>query len=149
MHSIALLKDIAIKTDQEQAIVALARAVKDERKDEVVLINAPRHSHASMGAVERVNQMLAGQVRALQRTLQASLGRRIPASRPAMPWEVRRTGWLLTRLTIRPSGHTAYEATRGRAYRGELAEIGERANAKKPGNAQNLSKLDARWEAGL
>ncbi len=63
-----------------------------------------------------------------------------------MPWLVRHAGWW---FSARPSGHTPREALRGRVYRNELVKIGERVCAKKPGDAQNLSKLDSRWESGL
>ena len=66
-----------------------------------------------------------------------------------MAWVVRHAAWLITRFVVRPSGRTAYEALRGRAYRSELVEIGERVFAKKPGDSQNVTKLDRRWEAGI
>ena len=102
--------------------MALSRAVKDERKDETQCINAPRYSLASMGAVERMNQTLAGQIRTLRLVLQARLGQRLPATSPVMPWVVRHAAWLITRFVVRLSGHTAYELLRGRAYRSELVD---------------------------
>jgi hypothetical protein len=143
------LKDIILKTDQEQAIMALSRSLKDERKDKTQLTNAPRYSHASMGVVERANQTLAGQIRSMRLVLQGHLGQRLPATHPLMAWVVRHAAWLITRFVVRPSGRTAYEALRGRAYRSELVEIGERVFAKKPGDSQNVTKLDSRWEAGI
>ena len=143
------LKDIILKTDQEQAIMALSRSLKDERKDKTQLTNAPRYSHASMGVVERANQTLAGQIRSMRLVLQGHLGQRLPATHPLMAWVVRHAAWLITRFVVRPSGRTAYEALRGRAYRSKLVEIGERVFAKKPGDSQNVTKLDSRWEAGI
>ncbi len=124
-------KDIVLKSDQEQAIVALGRAVKDGRRDKTQLINVPWCSHASMGAVERMNQTLAGQIRTLRHVLQGRFGQRTPASHPVMPWVVLHAACLVTRFTVRSPGHTAYEAIRG--YRSELVELGERVFAKKPG----------------
>ncbi len=66
--------DAVIRTDQEQAIMALVRAVKDERRQRTVLTNAPRYTHAAMGAVKRANQTVAAQVRVLQLTLQSTSG---------------------------------------------------------------------------
>ena len=130
--------------------MALSRAVKDERKDKTQCINAPRYSHASMGAVERMNQTLAGQIRTLWLVLQARLAQRLPATSPVMPWVVRHAAWLITRFVVRPSGHTAYELLRGRAYRSELVEMGEKVFAKKPGDAQNLARWthDGRADSG-
>ena len=128
------LKDIILKTDQEQAIMALSRAVKDERKDKTQCINAPRYSHASMGAVERMNQMLAGQIRTLRLVLQARLGQRLPATSPVMPWVVRHAAWLITRFVVRPSGHTACELLRGRATAASSSRWARRCS-RRPGDA--------------
>jgi hypothetical protein len=129
--------------------MALSKILKDERKDRTQLTNAPRYSHASMGVVERANQPLAGQIRSMRRVLQGHLGQRLPATHPLMAWVVRHAAWLITRVVVRPSGRTAYEALRGRAYRSERVEIGERIFANEPGDSQNVTKHDSRWEAGI
>jgi len=94
-----------------------------------------------------VNQTLAGQIRALRHALQLRVGERIAADAPVMAWLIRHAGWLITRFSMGTSGRTPYEQLRGRGYRGELVEIGERVYAKKPGDQPN--KLDSRWEAGI
>ena len=68
------LKDIIIRTDQEQAIMALVRSVRDRRKEKTQMANALRHSHASTGDVERVSQTLAPQVRCLRLQPRSTLG---------------------------------------------------------------------------
>jgi hypothetical protein len=141
--------DAVIRTDQEQAIMAQMRAMQDERKQRTVLTNAPRYAHAAMGAVERANQTMAGEVRVLRLSLQKHLGQRLPASHPLMAWVIRHAAWLLTRFTIRSSGHTPYETIRGQAYRSELVELGEPVYARRPADKEAADKLDARWESGF
>ncbi len=105
--------------------MALARTVKDERKGKTLLMNTPGYSHTSMGAVERMNRSLAGQIRSLRLSLQKQHGQRLAATHPLTPWLIRHAAWVLTRFTVWPSGHVPYESTRGRAYRSELVELGE------------------------
>ena len=66
-----------------------------------------------------------------------------------MPWLIRHAAWLLTRFTIRASGHTPHETIRGQAYRSELVELGEKIYARWPADKDAADKLDTRWECGI
>ena len=141
--------DVRLKTDQEQGILALAKAARGARPElRAVLANSPAYSHESQGPAERMNQSVAGQARAFQLSLQAHLGRRLPSDHPLMPRIVRHAGWTLSKFTTRPCGRTPMGLTYGRAFRGELVELGVRVFGRSGGQNEE-QKLDGRWVAGI
>ena len=137
---------IVLKTDQEPSIIALGAEIAEYRRPRgTICRTVPRESHASLGAGEQANQEISGQVRCLKAQLEDRLKQHVPSDHMIMAWIVRHAGWLITRYAVRADGRTGYEATRGRTFRGELAEVGERIWTRIPGGNTG-SKLEAKWE---
>ena len=57
---------------EEPASGAPAQAIKIVRSDETQLETTPRYSSSSLGAVERINRMVEGQVRCMRIALEKS-----------------------------------------------------------------------------
>ena len=85
---------------------------------------APRTSHASVGSVERANQEMGKQIRALKLALETRVGA-IPEGSHVWHWLVRHAGWVLTRFATHASGRKSYQILKGKQYSGEIAAFGE------------------------
>ena len=142
---------IVLKSDQENAILALAREVKDMRvKHNTKVEQVTRGNHQAFCCVERGNEEAAKEIRALKLGLEARVQERLPADHHIMPWLGRHAGWLLTRFAVhQSSGRTSYELLRGRPYRGEICEIGESVWARRPGEPPRTGKIEGRWYSGV
>eukprot|EP00974_Lingulodinium_polyedra_P005946 563189-Lingulodinium_polyedra.AAC.1 len=103
---------------------------------------SPVGSHQSMGGIERANQELAGEIRALKTGLERHVGR-LAISHPVMPWLVRHAAWVVTRFLVKASGRTPYELVKQRKYNGQIVCFGETVWARRPGDRE--AKLDDMW----
>ncbi len=92
---------------------ALAAEVRARRAARTLIEVAPKTSHASVGGVERANQEMGKQVRALKLALETKIWV-IPESSHIWHWLVRHAGWL------HASGKTIWQILRGKASRGIL-----------------------------
>ena len=133
---------IVLKHDQEPAITALVREIKNFRKAPTIVEEAQKGNHQGVGGVERANQEVLKQIRALLYTIQENYGRELPNDHSLWPWLVRHSSWLLSRFTVHHDDRTSYEMLRGRPYRGEIVVFGECVWAREP---QTTSKLQPRW----
>ena len=140
------LDKMVLKHDQEPAITALAREVKSQRRSATIVESAQRTNHQGVGGIERANQELGKQLRALKLTIEENYKRELPTDHGLHPWLVRHASRLLNRYIVHSNGRTSYEALKGRPYRGEIATIAECVWARDP---TTPSKLQAKWHAAV
>ena len=69
------LQKVCLRTDGEPASGALARAISRARSGETQLETTPRYSSASLGAVERSNRTVEGQIRCMRSALEYAVGK--------------------------------------------------------------------------
>jgi len=147
------LSAICLRTDREDAMLALAAAVKQARSKETQLESVPIASHQGIGGVERYHCMLQDEVRALRLDAEAALDINIPADGAAATWLIRHAAWILNRFALNREQHsTFYYRLKGRSYRGPLVKIFEAVVARRPQDVQcgrKTSKWDSRWYDGL
>ncbi|CAK0902772.1 unnamed protein product [Prorocentrum cordatum] len=137
---------IVLKHDQEASITALAREIKAQRKAPTMIESAQRANHQGVGGVERANEELGKQIRALLFSVGDNYKRELPAEHGLLPWLIRHAGWQLNRFTMHGNGKTTYEVLKGRPYRGELVNFAECVWARDPAPT---SKLQPRWHAAV
>ncbi|CAK0873283.1 unnamed protein product, partial [Prorocentrum cordatum] len=140
------LDRIVLKHDQEASITALAREIKAQRKAPTMIESAQRANHQGVGGVERANEELGKQIRALLFSVGDNYKRELPAEHGLLPWLIRHAGWQLNRFTMHGNGKTTYEVLKGRPYRGELVNFAECVWARDP---TPTSKLQPRWHAAV
>ncbi|CAK0873076.1 unnamed protein product [Prorocentrum cordatum] len=140
------LDRIVLKHDQEASITALAREIKAQRKAPTMIESAQRANHQGVGGVERANEELGKQIRALLFSVGDNYKRELPAEHGLLPWLIRHAGWQLNRFTVHGNGKTTYEVLKGRPYRGELVNFAECVWARDP---TPTSKLQPRWHAAV
>ena len=137
---------LVLRTDKEPAILALATEIREKRSAPTIVESAPKGAHQAVGGVERANQELGKQIRALKLGLEAHVGK-LPEDHRVMAWLARHAAWLVCRYTVHSStGKTSFELLRGKPYRGELVEFGELVWAREVSPA---SKMSARWVSGV
>ncbi|CAK0906965.1 unnamed protein product, partial [Prorocentrum cordatum] len=103
------LDRIVLKHDQEASITALAREIKAQRKAPTMIESAQRANHQGVGGVERANEELGKQIRALLFSVGDNYKRELPAEHGLLPWLIRHAGWQLNRFTVHGNGKTTYE----------------------------------------
>ena len=67
---------VVLRTDKEPAVLAVAAEIRDKRSAPTIVEAAPKESHQSVGGVERANQELGKQIRALKLALEVHGGKR-------------------------------------------------------------------------
>ena len=80
--------EVILKTDQEPAMVDLAKTIQVLRKLETVLENSPVGDSQSNGLAEKGIQEIAGQMRVIKLSMEAAYQCRIPINHPIIPWLV-------------------------------------------------------------
>ena len=117
--------DIAIKCDQEAAIIDLANAVAKLRGNVGTRLEyAKTRDSQSNGTAERAVQSVEGMTRTLKLALEKRLGETISCTHPLMLWVVEHAADVLNKFLVSADGRTAYERMRGKAYKSEVFEFG-------------------------
>ena len=96
----------------------------------------------SPGGIERSNQEVAKQCRALTSRTEEVYAIQLGMDDRLIPWLVRHAEWLITHFQIKAEVETPYERLRHRAYRGEFVEFAETVHHKDP------PRTLARWTTG-
>ena len=65
-----------------------------------------------------------------------------------MSWIPEYAGFLLSRFQVAADGKTAFERFKGKPYRRELVEYGERVMFMPIVHGAKLNKLESKWEFG-
>ena len=123
-------RDIILKTDGEPAMLALQRAIAQERPGITKPENPPSYNPASNGACEKAVQDVSGHVRALKFALEANIGMPIEEDHPIMEWIITHAAFCLTHFSVGHDGMTPIERLTGRKWVRPLAELGEIVMAK-------------------
>ena len=67
---------------------------------------------------------------------------------PLMAWIPEYAGFLLSRFQVAAVGKTAFERTKGKSYRRELVNFGEKVMFMPVSHKAKLAKLDSKWSFG-
>ena len=80
--------DLTLKTDQEEAIMALKRAVAARREAVTAMVESKVRVSVSNPRVERAVRKWRGQFRKMKKHLEAKIKKKIPPDHPMVPWLV-------------------------------------------------------------
>ena len=141
-------KRLVLKTDQENAIKALATAVKAGFPEDLTLEESPKgDSHGqSNGTAANAVQRVQGQVRTMKYALEQSAGGELPKDSVIFPWMIEYAGVLHTLFSQEDSeGMTPFQKLKGRTWQIALPSFGEIVDYRR----RAKSKLDARWQEGV
>ena len=158
-HGVAqLLKDIdrlgykklCLKCDGEPALLAIQEQVKKIRSDETLTENSPAGDSRANGIAERAVQSVAEQIRVVRSHLESRIKAKLPGTHAVTCWLVEHCADLLNKYQLGEDGRTAYHRLRGKSWRHEMVEFGEKVHYRV--NLKSLShqyKLEGRWGEGF
>lgn len=152
LDTIGLRNDrIVIKSDQEAAIVDIAKAVARSRASDfgTALENSAVGQSDSNGTIERAIQDAEGQIRVLRAALEERINVQIKLSDAIVPWMIRHAACLITHYRVRPSGRTAYQLMKGRRASAKIVEFGEPIQFKIPKTKLMPGHFEDRWDEGI
>ena len=142
------LNPVIIQCDKEMSIIDVCRKIARERNARTVLRFAPKTSHQSNGFVEVVHGHIQGLPRCYQIQIETNIGIQLSAISPAIPFEVRYAGFVLSRFTVRPDGRTPFQYLLGTPYVSPLCMFGESVFALIPDHEVRAAKLTNRCISG-
>ena len=117
------LQKVCLRTDGEPASVALAQAIKAARTEETQLETTPRYSSSSLGAVERCNRSVEGQIRCMRIALEKSADKAFGIEDNILVWLCRHAGWLITRFHVQTDGLTPYQRLKGKPLQRRVGRV--------------------------
>ena len=141
-------KRMILKSDNENAIVALKQAVKNERPEDIVLEESPTYDSRGNGEIERAIQLTQDQIKTVKDDAETEYGVKIRADHQCMPWLIAHSGNTIDRYHVNKDGKTSYERWKGRPFKRSVAKFGENVfylKAKSLGHDKNI----VRWADGI
>ena len=143
-------KSVVYKSDQENAITSLIRAVRTAWDGDLVIELAPKGDSQANGAAEIAVQVNEGMVRTLKSALESHLKCEIGDDWPIMDWMVEWAAMLIRRHKVGEDGLTAYERLKGKRPTRSLLELGERVLFQEVrSKSEKLHNLEPRFLEGI
>ena len=105
----------------------------------------------SQGSIERLHQILFGQIRALRLALCLKFKidlQALPIEHAAVPWMVKHSAWLLNRFLVHDDGLTSFQRRFHQAALPGLVEFGEQVYFKAHGR-RATAKADPSFAPGM
>lgn len=136
------------RSDQEEYLVGLLKAVANKMGNNFQVRQSPAYSSQSQGSIERFHRTLLGQARTLTQQVADNYGATISNQRPILPWIIRRAAYLLNRYAVRNDGLTSFQRRWQKAYKQPLCEIGETVQYMIP-TLKTQPKLEQRFSKGI
>ena len=135
---------IVLKSDQEPAIVDVARDISRARQGAygTAMETSAVGESDSNASVERAIQDVEGQARTLRAALVQRVQHKVRLRHPVVPWLVRHAAALITRYRVRPPGRTSLEMIKGRRSNAQITEFGEVILFKIPKTKLNPGKFE-------
>ena len=137
-----------IQTDQEPAVMDLARSVAKELPGLTVRASPTYHSQ-SLCSAERFHQALHAQVRTLKIQLETNYVATLSVTQDIFPWLARHAAWLISRYLVHSDGMASYQRRWGRHYATALCEFAETVQFRDPGNRPTSCHPCGRQDCGL
>ena len=139
---------ITLKSDQEESIMAVKRAVAARRPAQTPLVESQVRVSKSNPLVERAIGKWRAQFRKIKIHLESEIKMRIEQTHPMVPWMVAWASEVLVKYEVRKNGRTAYEDLTGHKVRHKIAGFGEYVHFKLATDEAHRNKFDGEWMDG-
>ena len=140
---------IRLRSDGENAIRSLKKKVKDHRDAETSLEYSPPGDPKANGESESAVKTVKSKSRVLKAALEKRIGSKILHGSFILPWIIEHAADLVTLTKLGPDGQTPYERIKGKKFKGELIEFGERILYYKIEEQAFTQDLEPRWHQGI
>ena len=116
-----------LKSDQENAILALKGAVKVACTTAECIIpeESPVGESQANGEIEGAIKLIKGQIRTMKLSLQTRYGIKLKPDHPVVPWMVNEAAKSINRYHVGLDGKTRRERLKGKKFHRETAEFAE------------------------
>jgi len=140
---------VAIKVDNEPALLDLREHVMSRIPNAAVPIKPPKGESQSNGMIEAGVKIVKGMLRVHLLALERKLEGKVPTHHPIMTWLVEHVADVITKHLQGKDGRTAYERLLGRPCREEGLEFGEKVWYRRRKDQITRTGLEARWQEGV
>ena len=144
----ATLSTTTLKSDQEEYVQNLLKAVTQRFGNNVNIRQSPAYLSQSQGSIERFHRTLTGQVRALVQQVTTSYNLTLSVQHPITLWIVRRAAWLLNRYATHNDGQTSYQKRWQKDHKAPLCEMAETVQYMIP-TTKAQPKVEPRFFKGI
>ena len=121
---------VPIRSVQEEAIMALKRAVAIYRQAVTVMLESPVRDSKANGAAERAARSWAGQLRTIRHHVERRLKTSIPKDLAIMTWLVSWAADIASRYKVHSTGRTSHKWITGHRCDQPVAGFAEKVNFK-------------------
>ena len=140
---------VTLKSDNEESLVALQKAVAAKRKGETVIINSPVRSSKSNGKMERSVRKWQDQLRTVKHYVESRIKRKIPPESALFTWLATFCAEIISKFLVGKNGRTAYEDITGHRCKHFVIGFAETVHFKLETKKANRQKADSDWDTGI
>ena len=140
---------LTLKSDQENSIVALKRAVAVRRQVVTALIESPVRESQSNGTIERAIRTWECQFRTLKHQFEGNVNAKMEMTHPLSEWMAVWAGELILRYVLRENGRTAYESISGHRCKQPAFMFGETVMFRLAPEKSKMMKAETQWHLGV
>ncbi len=142
-------KKVILTTDNENAVKALARKIKEKTTTcEMIIRGRPTGSSASLASGEQIQQVIAGMTRTLCKELEDRSDTVIKVDSNVLPWIVHHCAFVRSRFNKSSDGTTPYYRLNGAHYHGHVVPFGEVVMIR-IGDEKEKKKFRPKWRKGI
>ena len=139
---------VVLKSDQEESIIALKKAVAIKRQAPTVNIESPVRDSQANGSAERAVRTWTARLRTMRHHLELRMQHKIPIHAPWMTWLVSSAADVICRYRIHANGRTSYDNVTGNKVLQPIAIFGEKVMFKFTTDKNNQKKMESEWDYG-
>ena len=139
---------VILQSDQEPSIIDVKQKAGAHIPTEIVYEESPVGDSNANGSIERANQTIQGQIRAIKDYTERQIGATIGLDSSVLKWLVRHAAWTLTTFHVGSDGKTAHQRIRGKPFNQQIAAFGEQILFKRHKTTGQQQKLAVNWMDG-
>ena len=137
-----------LESDQEPSSIDVKREAGTDTPTEIVYEESPVGDSNANGSIERANQTIQGQIRAIKDYTERQISATIGLDSSVLKWLARHAAWTLTTLHVGSDGKTAHQRIRGKPFNQQIAAFGEQILFKPHKTTGPQQKLTVNWMDG-
>ena len=137
-----------LQSDQEPSITDVKHKAGTHIPTEIVYEESPVGDSDANGSIERANQTIQGQIRAIKDYTERQIGATIGVDSSVLKWFVRHAAWTLTSFHVGSDGKTAHQRIRGKPFNQQVAAFGVQILFKPHKTIGPQQKLAVNWMDG-
>ena len=136
---------VILQSDQEPSIIDFKHKAGTHIPTEIVYEESPVGDSNANGSIERANQTIQGQIRAIKDYTERPIGATIGLDSSVLKWLLRHAAWTLTTFHVESDGKTAHQRIPGKPFNQQIAAFGEEILFKPRKTTRPQQKLDVNW----